>query len=107
MSEWVEAAGYAEDYQAAYDYFKTRGGRATAERFVMRYRRCVKAIVAHPRHDDRGAGGGGAWPCAASPSAQGRDQGAWRAGAIMGPQYSGLLAGLSNARHLEPENRFR
>jgi plasmid stabilization system protein ParE len=49
MSEWVQVAGYAEDYQAAYDYFKARGGAAAAARFVERYKLCVKAIVAQPR----------------------------------------------------------
>jgi hypothetical protein len=36
MSEWVQVAGYAEDYQAAYDYIKSRGGLAAAEKFVGR-----------------------------------------------------------------------
>ena len=49
MSEWVQVAGYAEDYQAAYDYIKARGGSGAAARFVERYERRVKAIVAQPR----------------------------------------------------------
>jgi plasmid stabilization system protein ParE len=49
MSEWVEVAGYAEDLQAAYDYFKTRGGKTAAARFVERYRRTLNAVVAFPR----------------------------------------------------------
>jgi plasmid stabilization system protein ParE len=49
MSEWVQVAGYAEDYQAAYDYIKSRGGLAAAEKFVGRYERCVTAIVAQPK----------------------------------------------------------
>jgi plasmid stabilization system protein ParE len=49
MSEWVQVEGYAEDYQAAYDYFKSRGGAVAADRFTERYERCVHAVVAHPR----------------------------------------------------------
>ena len=49
MSEWVQVAGYAEDYQAAYDYVKSRGGLRAAAKFVQRYERCMKAIVAQPR----------------------------------------------------------
>lgn len=49
MSEWVQVAGYAEDYQAAYDYFKARAGVRAAGSFVERYGRCVKAIVEQPR----------------------------------------------------------
>ena len=45
----MEVAGYAKDYQAAYDYIKARGGKVAAGRFVERYRQCVNAIVAQPR----------------------------------------------------------
>jgi plasmid stabilization system protein ParE len=48
VKEWVQAAGYAEDYQAAYGYFKSRGGVRAAERFLERYRRAVRTIVTHP-----------------------------------------------------------
>ena len=47
--EWVQVEGYSEDYQAAYDYFKQRGGVPAAARFVERYKPCVKTIVAQPR----------------------------------------------------------
>lgn len=49
MSEWVQVAGYAEDYQAAYDYVKSKAGQRAAARFIERYERCVKVIVAHPK----------------------------------------------------------
>ena len=49
MSAWVQVAGFAEDYQTGYDYIKGRGGLTAATRFVERYERCMKAIVAQPK----------------------------------------------------------
>ena len=47
MREWIQAAGYADDLQAAYDYFK-RGGFEAARRFLERYESCITRIVAKP-----------------------------------------------------------
>lgn len=49
MTAWAQAAGYAEDLQQAYDYFKTKAGNAAAEKFLARYEKAVTAIVAHPK----------------------------------------------------------
>ncbi len=46
---WVQAAGYAEDLQAAYDYHKARGGERVAERFFARYQSSVAALTTFPR----------------------------------------------------------
>lgn len=49
MSEWVQVAGYADDLQAAYDYIKSKGGKAAAVAFLKRYGDCVDAVVAYPK----------------------------------------------------------
>lgn len=49
MMQWIQAGGYAEDLQAAYDYVNTRGRRVHAERFLARYTRCITSITAHPK----------------------------------------------------------
>ena len=49
MKPRVQVAGYAEDLQTAYDYFKTKGGQRAAERFFARYEENVSAILAHPK----------------------------------------------------------
>ena len=48
MKPWIQVAGYAEDLQAAYEYFLARGGAVVAEKFFVRYEKCVAVIVAHP-----------------------------------------------------------
>lgn len=48
MSQWVQVAGYADDLQAAYDYYKTRAGMMAAEQFLTRYLAGVGTITAYP-----------------------------------------------------------
>ncbi len=48
MSQWVQVAGYAGDLQAAYDYYKARGGERAAEQFLARYLLCVGATTEYP-----------------------------------------------------------
>jgi len=50
MTQWVQAGGYAEDLQAAYDYFKSGGGPAAAENFFRRYQRCVEMVTNRPKN---------------------------------------------------------
>ena len=49
MRQWAQVVGYAEDLQAAYDYFKANAGFLAAERFLARYNQAVSVITAHPR----------------------------------------------------------
>lgn len=57
MMPWVQVPGYAEDLQAAYDYYKQRGGASAAEHFLGRYQRAVTLLTEHPlSRANRGAG---------------------------------------------------
>ena len=49
MKFWVQAAGYAEDLQTAYDDLKARGGKVVAEQFLERYHQSVSTITDQPR----------------------------------------------------------
>lgn len=48
MKRWIQVAGYADDLQAAYDYFLEHGGSMAAARFYDRYERTVTSIVNQP-----------------------------------------------------------
>ncbi len=48
MKPWVQVAGYAEDLQAAHDYFKSKAGARAADRFFTRYQASVMSIIEHP-----------------------------------------------------------
>ncbi len=49
MIAWVQVAGYAEDLQSAYDYYKQRGGAAVAERFLERYHKAIVLLTEYPQ----------------------------------------------------------
>jgi len=48
VTEWIQAGGYAGDLQAAYDYYRAKGGSRAAEQFYERYRSCIEMITQHP-----------------------------------------------------------
>ena len=48
MKRFKEAEGYADDLQAAYDYYKAYGSQ-TAERFLAAYQEAVEILKRMPR----------------------------------------------------------